>query len=155
MRIVLVLAVLAAAIPAGAQDTPITAARFAISVDGVPIAHFSELQGISSSVDVVNLFGDLRPERYNLEGIVALGRPLSTNLDMARWHQDAVLNGPKVRKNMVLEIFDTQDRPVARYHLENAWPAKIEISQLKAGASEVLLETVYLSCVRIVRVAPQ
>ena len=154
MRIAFVLAALAAAAPVVAQETPIAASRFGISVDGVQIASFTELQGISSSVEVVNLVGDQRPERYNLEGLVALGRPLTTNLELARWHEEAVANGPKVQKNMVLTFFDLAGQPVARYHLENAWPAKIEIGALKAGSSEVLMETVVLSCLRIVRLAP-
>ena len=33
---------------------------------------------------------------------------------------------------------------MARYRLENAWPSEIEVSTLKAGASEVLMETVTL-----------
>jgi hypothetical protein len=35
---------------------------------------------------------------------------------------------------------------VARYHLTEAWPAKIEIGALKAGASEVLMEKVTIVC---------
>ena len=33
----------------------------------------------------------------------------------------------------------------ARYYLESAWPSQVEISGLKAGASEVLYETVTLT----------
>ena len=38
--------------------------------------------------------------------------------------------------------------------MEHAWPAKIEIGALKAGASEVLMETVTFVCEHIQRVAP-
>ncbi len=38
-------------------------------------------------------------------------------------------------------MHNTAGEPVARYHLENAWVPKIEISALKAGSSEVLYET--------------
>ena len=43
--------------------------------------------------------------------------------------------------------------PVARYHLENAWVSKIEIGALKAGASEVLMETVTIACETLQRIA--
>ena len=43
---------------------------------------------------------------------------------------------------------------MARYHLEMAWPSKLEVGGLKAGASEVLMETVTLVCEHIQRVAP-
>jgi hypothetical protein len=38
--------------------------------------------------------------------------------------------------------------------MEHAWPAKIEIGALKAGASEVLMETVTIVCESLQRVAP-
>ncbi len=153
MRSTLILAVLIAAMPAGAQDTPLTAARFSISIDGVEIASFSELMGISSSVDVVerNRSG-ARPERFAVEGLVSLGRPLTGSLELSKWHEQAISKGPRIRKDMVLTVHGTDDRPVARYYLENAWPAKIEIGALKAGASEVLLETVTMTCEFIQRV---
>jgi hypothetical protein len=45
------------------------------------------------------------------------------------------------RKSASLVMYDTSGSPVARYHLENAWPAKVEIGGLRADASEVLMET--------------
>jgi phage tail-like protein len=148
MRIALIFAVLVVAAPAAQGRT--TAARFAITIDGVEIATFSELQGITTTVDVVE--GSL--ETFNVEGLVSLGRPLTTDLTLAKWHEEAVANGPRIRKNMVLLVRGPNGAPVARYHLENAWPAKIEIGAMKVGASKVLMETVTLTCERIERVAP-
>ena len=48
------------------------------------------------------------------------------------------------RKNVTLTMYNAAGEPVARYHLTNAWPAKLEINGLKAGAGSVLLETVTL-----------
>ncbi len=45
-------------------------------------------------------------------------------------------------------------KPVARYLFENAWPAKIELGAVKAGAGEVLMETVTLTAESLQRVAP-
>ena len=53
-----------------------------------------------------------------------------------------------------LFMYDAPGARVARYHLENAWPAKLEIGSLKAGASSILLETVTLVCDNLRRVAP-
>jgi phage tail-like protein len=57
------------------------------------------------------------------------------------------------RKSCSLIMYNTGGQPVARYHLENAWPAKIEIGALKAGSNEVLRETVTLTCEHIQRVS--
>jgi hypothetical protein len=43
---------------------------------------------------------------------------------------------------------------VARYSLENAWPAKLGIGSLTVGSSSVVMETVTLVCDRLQRVAP-
>jgi phage tail-like protein len=63
------------------------------------------------------------------------------------------VDGPRGR-NAVLVIRDAEGRPISRYHLESAWPSKVEISGLKAGASEVLYETVTLVCNKIERLNP-
>ena len=43
-------------------------------------------------------------------------------------------------------MYNTKGEPVARYRLTEAWPSKIEIGALKAGASEVLMEKITLVC---------
>ena len=58
------------------------------------------------------------------------------------------------RKSCSLVMYNVDGKPVARYHMEHAWPAKIEIGGLKAGASEVLMETVVIVCEHLQRVAP-
>ena len=57
------------------------------------------------------------------------------------------------RKSCSLIMYNYDGAPVARYHLENAWPSKLEVSALKAGASEVLMETVTIVCEHIQRVS--
>ena len=57
------------------------------------------------------------------------------------------------RKNVTLTMYDATGDPVVRYHLTNAWPAKLEIGALKADAASVLLETVTLVCEFIQRVS--
>ena len=70
---------------------------------------------------------------------------------MARAGHERLVGG---RKTASLVMYNTTGDPVARYNLENAWPAKLEIGALRAGASSVLLETVTLVCENLQRVAP-
>jgi phage tail-like protein len=122
----------------------LTAARFSLTIDGVEIAAFSELQGISSQVG---------SDRSKL-GSVVLRRGMNQRMELWAWHE-AVLMGDIVsaRKSASLIMYAADGKPVARYHLENAWPSKLEIGALKAGASEVLMETVTLVCDHIQRVS--
>jgi hypothetical protein len=50
-------------------------------------------------------------------------------------------------------MFNTKGDPVARYHLTDAWPQKVEITTLTSGAAEVLTETVTLTCDFLQRVS--
>ena len=49
------------------------------------------------------------------------------------------------RRNATLEFHAADGTTIARYNLTDAWPAKVEISALEAGSSEVLYETVTLT----------
>jgi phage tail-like protein len=144
-----------------ADGEAITAARFSITIDGYEIASFSELQGITTSVEVVDYLSssdkDLvlkkLPGKRNPPTVV-LKRGKNNSMELWGWHE-AVLFGnmAQARKSCSLVMYNVEGKPVARYHLENAWPAKIEIGSLKAGASEVLMESVTIVCEHIQRVA--
>ena len=134
-----------------------TAARFSIFVDGHEIASFSELEGISSGYDVD--FIESSGRRLSVPGkrpapTVTLKRGMTNDLELSAWHEQAMNDWSAARKTASLVIYNTTGDPVARYHLENAWPAKLEIGALRAGASSVLLETVTLVCDQLQRVAP-
>jgi phage tail-like protein len=75
-------------------------------------------------------------------------------MEMWAWHDQALRDLNAAKKNAMLTMYNTAGSPVARYHLENAWPAKVEIGGLLAGASIVLMETVTIVAEDIQRVAP-
>jgi phage tail-like protein len=145
-----------------ATPEAITASRFSITIDGYEIAAFSELQGITTQVDVVDFLqsSDKEVMLTKLPGkrtppTVTLKRGKNNSMELWSWHE-AVLAGDMAaaRKSCSLVMYNTDGKPVARYHMENAWPAKIEVGGLKAGASEVLMESVTVVCEHIQRVAP-
>ena len=145
-----------------ANTEAITAARFSITIDGYEIASFSELQGITTSVEVVDQYesSDTSVIHRKHPGraappTITLKRGKNASMELWSWHE-AVLMGDMAaaRRSCSLVMYAADGRPVARYHMEHAWPAKIEIGGLKAGASEMLMETVTLVCEHIQRVAP-
>jgi phage tail-like protein len=145
-----------------APGDAITAARFSIVIDGYQIASFSELVGITTEVEPVELLESTEKEvmMKKLPGkkkppTLTLKRGKNQSMELWLWHE-AVLQGDimAARKSCSLVMYATDGTPVARYHLEMAWPSKLEVGALKAGASEVLMETVTLVCEHIQRVAP-
>lgn len=152
---------MAGGLNANQPNDAITAARFSITIDGYEIASFSELQGITTEVEPVELMesSDKEVILKKLPGkakppTVTLKRGKNSSMELWAWHE-AVLMGDIVaaRKSCSLVMYGTDGKAVARYHLEHAWPSKLEVGALKAGASEVLMETVTLVSERIQRVS--
>src|SRR3712207_6533250 len=138
----------------------LTAARFSVTIDGYEIASFSELQGITTEVEPVAFMESTDKEIVYKQlpgratpGKIVLKRGKNQSMELWAWHEAVLLgNIVAARKSCSLIMYNYDGAPVARYHLENAWPAKLEVGGLKAGASEVLMETVTIVCERIQRV---
>jgi phage tail-like protein len=151
--------------PAGTSTGPndaLTAAKFNLTIDSVVIGQFSELAGINSEVQPVELMETSGDQLFlkKLPGqvkppTVTLKRGVNKDMGVFAWHQ-SVVEGQlaAARKSCTLTMYASDGTATAKYYLENAWPSKVEISGLKAGASEVLYETVTLTCEAIQRVAP-
>jgi phage tail-like protein len=128
---------------AAVRAAPASAARYSLVVDGQEIAMFSE----------ATFNARANPPTVVLKG----GRPIGENLRV--WHEAAhtVQQGRPAqqgRKSASIVMYNYDGQPVARYHIENAWPSKMEIGGLRADSNEGLMETVTLTAGRIERVAP-
>ncbi|MFL6126514.1 phage tail protein [Actinophytocola sp.] len=144
-----------------ATTDPITASRFSITIDGYEIAAFSELKGITTEVKPVEHLESTDKELVlkKLPGkrepaIIELVRGKTTDMALWAWHE-AVLQGDIIaaRKSCSLIMYGVDGKPVARYHMEHAWPSQVKIGGMKAGANEVLMETVTIVCEMLQRVA--
>ena len=119
--------------------------------------------GITTSVEVVDFVESCDKEMI-LKKLPGKREPADDRVEAGQEHRAwscgrgtkplALGDMVAARKSCSLVMFDADGKPVARYHLENAWPCKIELGALKAGASEVLMETVTIVCEHIQRVAP-
>ncbi|MFI9509667.1 phage tail protein [Nocardia sp. NPDC052566] len=140
----------------------IPAARFSIVVDGHEIASFSDLQGIVAEVEpFAYLEGSDKEVRYNqLPGRlkppqVVLKRGMNGSMELWAWHESVRSGNMKAaRRSCSLIMYNTDGKAVAKYWLERAWPAKVDISAMKAGASQIMYETVTLVCEYMQRIAP-
>jgi phage tail-like protein len=139
---------------------PLTAARFALVVDGVEIAVFQSLVSLESELDPVATLRDGRrpapqTSTSSLPPHVTLRRGMTNSLELWAWHQAAVDGRLDVaRKNATLIMYNTEGKPVVRLFLARAWPSSLEISTEQAGSSQVLYEVVTLVCDELERVSP-
>ena len=107
--------------------------RFSLTIDGIEIAQFSELSSIKSEIAPDDLAGLLLKKLpgKRTPPTITLRRGLTADVQMWTWHESARQGHGEGRRNASLTMFDASGKPVARYHLENAWPSKVEI-----GASD-------------------
>lgn len=134
-----------------------SSASFKIEAEG-KIAVFSELGGISSEVEQIDYMeaGERGPMYGRFIGkakppIVVLKRALSMGPDTTwiwLWHTQARHGVAGAYKLTTLGLCpaDRPGEPVKTYVLSNAFPAKVEIAGMKAGGTEVVIQTVTLYC---------
>jgi phage tail-like protein len=144
---------------AGAVSSdPITAARFAIVVNGQQLAAFSELQALTSGYETEDIDVDQKetiltvPSKHRPPSII-LKRGLTSDRALWDWHADAIQNGSRAWRDAELVMYDYEGRPVARFNMINAWPSKLEVDTLSSGGQAVAMETLTLVCERIERVS--
>jgi phage tail-like protein len=139
----------------------IASSHFSVEIDGLEIAQFSELSGITSEIDVIELKEnsfDGRPVIKKLPGArkppsITLKRAKNTSMDLWNWHQAMVQgNIGEARKNGSVVLYDFQYGEVARYNFLNGWVSKVSMGTAKAGSNEVLMEEVTITCEEIERV---
>ena len=122
--IVIVLTAFTYGMPLHAQqnNSPITASRFSISIDGVQIGVFGQL---ISEADLGSGTGE---KAITLTG----GRTLG--IEMAAWHELVILGDvAAARKTATIVMYSTSGSPVKTYHLENAWPSKMALDSSERG----------------------
>ena len=142
------------------QDA-VAASHFSIVVDGTEIAQFNECSGITTEIDVIEYMGPAAsamgivtkvPGRQKPPNIT-LKRGKSTSMEIYDWFEAGLLGRPDAAKrNGTLVLYDYEQKPVGKYHFLNGWVSKINLSSMKAGSNEILMEEVTIVCERLDRV---
>ena len=135
--------------------------HFSIEIDGVSIAQFQEVSGITSEIEVVALKENNKAGHFIIKQIpgnfkpptITFKRAKNSSTDMWDWHQKA-FEGKMgdARKNGSVVLYGYDHAEVSRYNFVNAWPSKVTMSGLKAGGNEVLVEEVTIVCEELHRV---
>jgi phage tail-like protein len=135
--------------------------HFSIEIDGVTIAQFQEVSGLTSELDVIELKENTKDGKYLIHKLPGNRKPPSITLKRAKnaskdiwdWHEK-IFQGKvsDARKNGSVVLYNYDHSEVGRYTFLNAWPSKVSMSSLKAGSNEVLMEEVTLVCEELHRV---
>lgn len=118
-----------------APESPIAAARFGISIDGVEVAQFSRAMGLEQAA------------RMRTRANIVFSGGMIRSPKLRQWYEAASKGsgGTHARKSGAIICYDTMGKPIARYRFVNAWPAKWQGPAPKAGGNTVAVETITLT----------
>lgn len=152
---------MAGGLPSLAEDA-LAAHLFSVEIDGVQIAKFKEIDGISSEIKVIEIqentaqgkpFVKKVPGPFN-PPTLKLKRGMDMDMSLYKWHQSMRDKGdvPGSRKNGSIVFYSYEGAEVARYNFTNAWISKYNGGGGKAGSTDVLLEDVEIPCETLERI---
>jgi phage tail-like protein len=140
---------------AGRVD-PYKNSRFLVEIDGIVQAGFSDCTGLGSHVEPVEYRegGDPNTVR-KLPGKVTypditLKWGITNSRELYDWHFAAV-SGQIQRKNGSVILLDDTGAEQVRWNFFNAWPSKWDGSALSAKGNDVAIDSLTVSCERVVR----
>jgi phage tail-like protein len=151
---------MASGLPSLPNDA-IASYHFAVEIDGVEIAQFSELSGITSEIDVIELKENMKNGKPMIKKLPGARKPPTITLKRAKnsskalwdWHY-AMYQGKvaTARKNGSIILNDYEGGEITRYNFTNGWVSKVTMGTLKAGSNEVLMEEISIVCEELERV---
>jgi phage tail-like protein len=127
---------------------------FSIEIDGVTIAQFREVSGISAEIQTIEYRANTAkglPVLKKLPGIkkygdITLKQGKTNGTDLWKWIkqvQDGDIDG--ARKTGSIVLYDYKHGEVGRFNVTNMWPSKVSLGALQAQGNDVLVEECVLT----------
>jgi hypothetical protein len=111
-----------ATVPSNEFNDALSAARFALVVDGVPIGVFTQMISVA------------RLATGAVGQAITLGGGRTQHAEMWAWHEAVILGDMgAARKSASIVMYNASGTPVKRYNLTNAWPAKVSLDNGVGG----------------------
>lgn len=135
----------------GKRDDPYAASNFVVQIDGISVAGFSEVSGLSTETDVIEYRnGDEDITVRKLPGLrkftnISLKRGMTKSLDLWKWRQ-TVMQGKTERKSGTIILQDEGRKQALKWEFKAGWPSKWEGPSLNAKNNEVSIETMEITC---------
>jgi phage tail-like protein len=132
------------------RNDPYAQFNFLVEVQGLTVAGFTEVSGITAESDVIEYregsdAARVRklPALYKF-GNITLKRGYTLSRDLWEWRK-STLDGATVRHDGAVVLLDEAREPRLRWEFFEAWIAKYEGPALNATANEAAIESVELA----------
>jgi phage tail-like protein len=132
-------------------DYPLPKFHFRVQWGGTKIG-FTEVSGLDKSLDVIEYRDGASPEYHKIK---MPGMHKFSNVTMKRgtfagdneffkWLQTVALNKIE-RRDLIISLLNENHEPVFNWKIKNAWPVKVQSTDLKGDGNEVAIETIELA----------
>jgi phage tail-like protein len=134
------------------REDPLVAFKFGLEIEGKLSGMFNSVNGIGSETEVISqkvvnsetgetIVRQL-PGRLTWTPIT-MKRGVTSNMDIWKWRQ-SVVEGKidDARTNCSIIAYNQENKEIARWNLENAWPSKVVGPEMDAGSTNYMIEDV-------------
>lgn len=123
---------------------------FALEIDSVAMAFFTEVSGLESATDHTEVTQQTKQGRPHIIRVPArsANKPGTLTLktksvgaaeSLWKWRKQIVDGKVKsALRNGSVVIYDTENKEVGRWNFKNAWPSKLSIGSLSAGSNDAI-----------------
>lgn len=130
---------------------PIPKFHFQVEWGGAKIG-FTEVTGLEVSTDVIEYRDGASPEYHKIKmpgmqkfSNITLKRGIfQGDNDYFNWWNTVALNTIE-RRDVVISLLNENHEPVVVFKVKNAWPVKVQSTDLKADGNEVAIETIEIA----------
>jgi phage tail-like protein len=132
-------------------EYPIPKFHFQVEWGGAKIG-FTEVTGLEVSTDVIEYRDGASPEYHKIKmpgmqkfsNITLKRGTFKGDNDFYNWWNTVALNTIQ-RRNVTISLLNEAHEPVVVWKIKNAWPVKVQSTDLKADGNEVAIETLELA----------
>ena len=132
-------------------EYPIPKFHFQVEWGGSKIG-FTEVTGLEVSTEVIEYRDGASREYHKIK---MPGMQKFSNITMKRgtflgdndyynWWNTVALNTIE-RRNLIISLLNEKHEPVVVWKVKNAWPVKVQSTDLKADGNEVAIETIEIA----------
>jgi phage tail-like protein len=135
--------------PSGGKPEPLPSSNFIVEIDGLASAQYMSVEGLGSTMEVVEYRSGADPNHVILlpgvarYGPITLKRGLSEDTELWDWYESN-LDAPVERKSMSIVFMDHGHEEKARYNLHECWVSEYHIEPLSASPSDVAVEVIVI-----------
>ena len=132
-------------------DYPLPKFHFQVEWGGTRLG-FTEVSGLTVETEVIEYREGILPEfhKTKMPGMQKFGNitmkrgTFQGDNDFYLWWNTVALNTIE-RRNLTISLLNENHQPVVVWSVKNAWPTKVQSTDLKGDGNEVAIETIEIA----------